>query len=110
MGSVSSPLVPDDAGYLDFFTNKVVVIVDEECRDLLGQALTRVCSQLLRANPRFDSEAVMVPVPEGLRGALAEAVEDHVGLSSQFVPGNCGDPEGAEEPEGADSDGSDASP
>ncbi|KAE8813306.1 hypothetical protein D1007_09578 [Hordeum vulgare] len=55
--SISSPVVPHDAGYLNFVTKvvepleenakKVVTMVDEECRDLLGQALMHVFRHLL---------------------------------------------------------------
>ncbi|KAE8804835.1 hypothetical protein D1007_19069 [Hordeum vulgare] len=59
--SISSPLVPDDVGYLDFFTEvmerleagarEVGVLIEEESRDLLSQALTCVLSNLLHADP-----------------------------------------------------------
>ncbi|KAE8772171.1 hypothetical protein D1007_55854 [Hordeum vulgare] len=86
--SVSSPLVPDDAGYLGFFlrvveclqagAEKVHALTEEKSRDLLGQAASDVLSHLLRLNPDFDFTAVLDPVPETIRAALAEWVKVHV--------------------------------
>ncbi|KAE8792090.1 hypothetical protein D1007_33414 [Hordeum vulgare] len=98
-GSVSSPLVSDDVCYLDFFTKvmerfeagaqQVGVLIEEESRDLVSQALTRLFSNLLRSNPHFDFEAAMAPVPKAICGALGKAVRDHVeSLRAQFAPDN----------------------
>ncbi|KAE8775296.1 hypothetical protein D1007_52238 [Hordeum vulgare] len=77
-GSVSSPLVPDEAGYLDFFTKvveqleasaqKVGAMIEEESHDLLSQALTHVFSSLFHTDPHFNFEDAMAPVPEESKG------------------------------------------
>ncbi|KAE8799161.1 hypothetical protein D1007_25547 [Hordeum vulgare] len=87
-GSILSPLVPDEAGYLDFFTKvverleagtqEVGALIEEECRDLLSQALTHVFTHLFHTYPHFDFEAAMAPVPDATCGALGKAVKDHV--------------------------------
>jgi hypothetical protein len=111
--------VPDDAGYLAFFTKvierleegakKVGQLVEEESRDLLARATMRVFSHLLRSDPCFDFEAVIAPIPEVIRDALGEWVEDHVDeLSARFARE---DRYEAAELEGDDGDSSDvASP
>lgn len=85
---VSSPLVPDDAGYLGLFfrvvecleagAEKVHALAEEKSRDLLGQAASDVFNHLLRFDPDFDFTEVLGPVPETIRTALAEWVEVHV--------------------------------
>ncbi|KAE8779750.1 hypothetical protein D1007_47177 [Hordeum vulgare] len=118
---VSSLLMPNDAGYLDFFTRvverlevsakKVGKIIEKECCHLLAQALTQVFSHLLHANPHFDFEAGMPPVPKAPRGALAEAMEDQVGvLSALFIPYEHEEHGGAKERDGNDDDENAASP
>ncbi|KAE8818269.1 hypothetical protein D1007_03899 [Hordeum vulgare] len=79
---VSIPLVLDDAGFLGFFlrvvecleagAEKAHALAEEKSRDLLGQAASDVFSHLLRLDPDFDSAAVLDPVPEMIRLALAE--------------------------------------
>ncbi|KAE8820716.1 hypothetical protein D1007_01477 [Hordeum vulgare] len=68
---VSSPLMLDDADYLDFFTKvvewlgagakNVGLIVAEECRNLLAHAILHVFNHLLRIDPCFDFEAMIAP-------------------------------------------------
>ncbi|KAE8805983.1 hypothetical protein D1007_17895 [Hordeum vulgare] len=83
--SVSSPLVPDDAGYLGFFLHivkrleagagKALALAEEKSRDLLGLAASNVFSHLLRLDPYFDFAAVLDPVRETIRASLAEWVK-----------------------------------
>ena len=102
---ISSPLVPDDAGYLGFFSRvmecleegaeKIRVLVEVKRRDLLARAASNVFSHLLHLDPHFDFEAVLGPVPEVTRAALAEWVKDHVEdliveLSSDKAEGHAG--------------------
>lgn len=71
--SISSPLVPDDVGYLAFFTRtverleggaeKVGKLVEEESHDLLTQASTCIFSHLLHSDPDFNFKAVIAPHP-----------------------------------------------
>ncbi|KAE8791831.1 hypothetical protein D1007_33724 [Hordeum vulgare] len=118
---VSIPLVPNDAGYLDFFTKvmerlkagikKECIVVKEECHGLLSHTLTRVFSYLLHADPCFDSEAMIAPVLELICGALEEEVEDHMGaLIAQFIPDGRKGQGGAKEREDNDGSGSYMSP
>ncbi|KAE8814775.1 hypothetical protein D1007_07772 [Hordeum vulgare] len=98
-GNVSTPLVPNDVGYLDFFTKvverleadarQVGALIEEEIHDFLSRALTCVFSNLLCVDPRFDFEATRPPVPEAICSALGEVVGDHVDtLRAQFAPDN----------------------
>src|SRR3990170_1036630 len=80
--------VSRNADYVDFSiklverledgAKKVDGILEEECRDLFSQAATRVFSHLLHADPNFDFDKVIAPVPEELRDGLTKAVEGHV--------------------------------
>ena len=108
---VSSPLETHDGSYLDFFSKlverlevgakKVGGIIEEESRDLLTQAATRIFSHLLNADPNFDFGKVIAPVPEEVRDTLGKAVEDHVdALHEHFAPG-----ESSSGVEGGDDDG-----
>lgn len=119
---VSWPLVRDAAGYLAFF-NKVVErleggakkvgeLFEEESRDLLAQDSPRAFSHLFRSDPDFDLEAVIDAMPEVIRDALAEWVEEYVdALSSRFAPDSLEDQCGTEEHEDDDGkDGNVASP
>lgn len=114
-GNVSSPLVPDNAGYLAFFTRaveqlkegaeKVGELVEVGSRDLLVQVLTSVFSRLFRSDPDFDFNVVIALVPIVIRDALSEWVEDHVdALSTQFTPN---DREGQRMAEGLGDDDND---
>ncbi|KAE8795293.1 hypothetical protein D1007_29844 [Hordeum vulgare] len=98
---VSSPLVPDDAGYLGLFlrvvecleagAENVHALAEGKSRDLLDQAASNIFSHLLRFNPDFDFTAVLDPVPETIRTALAEWVEVHVeDLVRRLAPEGCG--------------------
>ncbi|KAE8780974.1 hypothetical protein D1007_45825 [Hordeum vulgare] len=98
---VSSPLVPDDTGYLGFFlrfveclevsAKKAHVLAVERSRDLLGQATSDVFSHLLGLDLDFDFAIVLDLVPEMIRAALAEWVEVHVeSLVTRFIPEGCG--------------------
>ncbi|KAE8799499.1 hypothetical protein D1007_25078 [Hordeum vulgare] len=85
---VSSPHVPNDAGYLGFFSRivecleggveKVCVLAQEKSDDLVERAASDMFSHLLRLDPYFDFDAVLGPVPESIHATLAEWVEDHV--------------------------------
>ncbi|KAE8801504.1 hypothetical protein D1007_22888 [Hordeum vulgare] len=75
--SIFSPLVPDNVSYLDFFTKvverleesakKVVLIIEEECCDLLGKALTLVFIHLHSVSLRFEFEAMTALFPRSSR-------------------------------------------
>ncbi|KAE8773633.1 hypothetical protein D1007_54104 [Hordeum vulgare] len=89
---ISSPLVPDDGGYLGFFlhvvehleadSKKAHALVEEKSRDLLGQGASDVFNHLT---------AVLDPVPEMARAALAEWVVVHEeDLVTRLVPEGCG--------------------
>ncbi|KAE8767142.1 hypothetical protein D1007_61537 [Hordeum vulgare] len=95
--NVSSPLVPDESIYLDFFTKvagrleagarEVGALIVEETRDLVSQALTSVLSNFFHNNPHFNFKAMMAPVPEASRDILGKVIGDHVDmLSAQFAP------------------------
>ncbi|KAE8801399.1 hypothetical protein D1007_22992 [Hordeum vulgare] len=86
--SVSSPLVPEDAGYLGFFLRiverleagaaKALALTEGKSRDLLDQVASDVFNHLLRVERDFDFAAVRNPLSETIRAALAEWVEVHV--------------------------------
>ncbi|KAE8781694.1 hypothetical protein D1007_45028 [Hordeum vulgare] len=97
----SSPLVPNDAGYLGFFfrvvefleagAEKAHALVEEKSRDLLGQAASDIFSHLLHLDPDFDIAAVLDLVTEKICAALAEWVEVHVeDLVARLAPEGCG--------------------
>ncbi|MBI0384628.1 hypothetical protein JBE27_52325, partial [Streptomyces albiflaviniger] len=88
---VSSPRIPTGDGaadYLQFFTELVEsleqivsgvnTIVEDECRELLSIAATRVFSHLRRLNPRFDFSSVLGPVDPRIAIALDKMVRPHV--------------------------------
>ncbi|KAE8777577.1 hypothetical protein D1007_49648 [Hordeum vulgare] len=87
-GSVSSPVVPDKVGYLDFFTKvverleagarEVGALIEDENNDLLSQSLPRVFSNLFHTDPHFNFEAAMAPIPEASRDTVGKAMRDHV--------------------------------
>ena len=52
--------------------------MEERGRGLLERAFSRVFSHLLNANPNFDFDAAIGPVPTAVRGDLARWVEDNV--------------------------------
>ena len=52
--------------------------MEERGRGLLERAFSRVFSHLLNADPNFDFDAAIAPVPTAVRGDLARWVEDHV--------------------------------
>ena len=52
--------------------------MEERGRGLLQRAFSRVFSHLLNADPNFDFDAAIAPVPTAVRGDLARWVEDHV--------------------------------
>ncbi|KAE8805960.1 hypothetical protein D1007_17871 [Hordeum vulgare] len=96
----SSPLVPYDAEYLGFFlrvveclevgAEKAHALAEERSRDLLSQATSDVFSHLLHLDPDFDFAAIVDPVPEMIRAAVAEWVEVHMeGLVTRFVREGC---------------------
>ena len=78
----------DYASHLRFFTDVVTrleshskrahQVVEERSRGLLGCAFSRVFSHLLNADPNFDFDAAIAPVPTAFRGDLARWVEDNV--------------------------------
>ena len=85
---VPHPRVEDYASHLQFFTDVVMhlenrserarQLVEERSRSLLGRAFSRVFSHLQNADPHFDFHAVIAPVPEAIRGDLAQWVEDNL--------------------------------
>ena len=52
--------------------------MEERGRGLLERAFSRVFSHLQNADPSFDFDATIAPVPTVVRGVLARWVEDHV--------------------------------
>ncbi|KAE8771037.1 hypothetical protein D1007_57129 [Hordeum vulgare] len=86
--NVSSRLIPNDAGYLGFFlrvmerleagATKALALAEEKSRDLLSQEASDVFNHLLCLDRDFDFTAVLDPVPETIRAALAEWVEVHM--------------------------------
>ena len=78
----------DYASHLIFFTEVVTrlqaqsararQLVEERGRVLLQHAFSHVFSHLLNADPNFDFDAAIAPVPTAVRGDLACWVEDHV--------------------------------
>ena len=52
--------------------------MEERGHGLLQHAFSRVFSHLLKADPNFDFDAAIAPVPTAIRGDLARWVEDHV--------------------------------
>ena len=83
-----APHSNDYASNLTFFTEVVThlearsgrarQLVEERGRGLLERAFSRVFSHLLNADPNFDFDAAIAPVPTAVRGDLARWVEDHV--------------------------------
>ena len=83
-----APHSNDYASHLTFFTEVVTrleaqsararQLVEERGRGLLQRAFSRVFSHLLNADPNFDFDAAIAPVPTAVRGDLARWVEDHV--------------------------------
>ena len=52
--------------------------MEERGRGLLERAFSRVFRHLLNADPNFDFDAAIAPVPTAVRGDLARWVEDNV--------------------------------
>ena len=52
--------------------------MEERSRGLLGRAFSRVFSHLQNTFPDFDFDAAIAPVPQAIRGDLAQWVEDNV--------------------------------
>ena len=83
-----APHSNDYASHLTFFTEVVTCLearsararqlVEERGRGLLERAFSRVFSHLLNANPDFDFDAAIAPVPTVVRVTLARWVEDNV--------------------------------
>ena len=83
-----TPHSSDYASQLTFFTEVVThleaqsararQLVEERGRGLLQRAFSHVFSHLLNADPNFDFDAAIAPVPIAVRGDLARWVEDHV--------------------------------
>ena len=83
-----TPHSNDYASHLTFFIEVVArlearsararQLVEERGRGLLERAFSRVFSHLLNANPNFDFDAAIAPVPTAVWGDLARWVEDHV--------------------------------
>ncbi|KAE8793595.1 hypothetical protein D1007_31754 [Hordeum vulgare] len=106
---VSSPLVPDDVGYLGFLSRvvecfeagaeKAHALAEEKSRDLLGQAVSDVFSHLLCLDPDFDFAVVLGPVRETICATLAKWVEVHVEtLVTRLAPEGCGMSSGDDAP------------
>ena len=85
-----APHSNDYANHLTFFTEAVTrlearsararQLVEERGRGLLERAFSRVFSHILNADPNFDFDAAITPVPTAVRGNLARWVEDNVGV------------------------------
>src|SRR5664279_2320957 len=108
---LSSPDGDDAAAYLTFFAELVVKleaaatgvdnIVDEECRDLLSVAATRVFSNLYHANPGFDFSPVLKPVEREFAAALVKEVTGPVeALLQLYVRGDEAEKGGDEDQDG----------
>ena len=125
-----TPHSSDYASHLTFFTEVVTCLeaqsararqlVEERGHGLLQCAFSRVFSHLLNADPNFDFDAAIAPVPMAVRGDLARLVEDHVNaLVRAFTSENDGvvviadegdvvnDSDGGGAESGDDSDGDD---
>ena len=80
--AVGAPHATNYAGNLLFFTDIVTQLearsvkanrlVEERSRALLGQAFSRVFSHLQNMDPHFDFDAAIAPVPQAVRGDLAD--------------------------------------
>ena len=80
--AVSAPRATNYVGNLQFFTNIVTQLevrsvranrlVEERSRALLGRAFSRVFSHLQNMDPHFDFDAAIAPVPQAVRGDLAD--------------------------------------
>ncbi|KAE8807136.1 hypothetical protein D1007_16547 [Hordeum vulgare] len=87
---VSIPLVPDDVGYLGFFS-RVVERLEVAAENVFSQTASDVFCHLLHLDPGFDFAILLDPVPETIRDALAEWVEVHVEyLVISLAPEGCG--------------------
>ncbi|KAE8787596.1 hypothetical protein D1007_38415 [Hordeum vulgare] len=76
---------------LEAGAEKARTLTEKNGRDLLGQAASDVFSHLLCLDPDFDFAAVLGPVPETIRTALAEWVEVHVeDLVTRLASEGCG--------------------
>ena len=53
-------------------------LVEERGRGLLERAFSCVFSHLLNADPNFDFDVAIAPVPTAIRGDLVRWVKDHV--------------------------------
>src|SRR4051812_6305809 len=86
--AVGEPHTINYAGNLQFFTAVVTQLearsvradrlVEERSRALLGRAFSRVFSHLRNMDPHFDFDAAIAPVPQAIRGDLADWVENNV--------------------------------
>src|SRR3954471_11128776 len=86
--AVGEPHTVNYAGNLQFFTAVVTQLearsaradrlVEERSHALLGRAFSRVFSHLQDMDPHFDFDAVIAPVPQAVRGDLADWVENNV--------------------------------
>ena len=86
--AVGAPHATNYAGNLQFFTDIVTQLeawsvranrlVEERSRALLRRAFSRVFSHLQNMDPHFDFDAAIAPVPQAVRGDLADWVEDNV--------------------------------
>ena len=110
---VTGSLVNDDAGYLGFFTMGVECLeggvrkarqrVEEQSRDVLRSAVSRIFGNLHRLDSHVDFEALLEPAPEAIAGPSENWVSDHVdALVTELVPAI----EDAPVPEGGDTDSS----
>src|SRR3954464_3021572 len=86
--AVGEPHTINYAGNLQFFTTVVTQLearsaradrlVEERSPPLLGRAFSHVFSHLRNMDPHFDFDAAIAPVPQVVRGDLAEWVESNV--------------------------------
>ena len=87
-GRLNLPGAEGDGSYLHFFmqlieeleksAQKMDDVVSEECRELIGAAITRVFCNLVRVDPSFDFGEVLKPVPSDQSEELVEKVRGHV--------------------------------
>ena len=95
--SVDGPLVDDDTGYLRFFTRVVErlegevmrarQLIEEQSRDILRRAVSRIFGNLLHLDPRTDFRALLEPMPVTVADPVEGWVSDHVDvLVTELVP------------------------
>ena len=83
-------------------------LVEEQSRDVLRCAVTRIFGNVLRLNPRSNFRALLEPVPNVVAGDMEAWVSDHVEvLVTELVPA-VEDAPASEDDAGGPVDGADA--